>query len=93
VRRDVAFEVPLELPAGQVEDVIRSSAGELLRRVEVFDVYQGAGIAAGTKSLAFSLELLSRDRTLTEGEIDAVVRNVVHRVEQECKATLRGVKA
>ncbi len=42
VRRDVAFGVRLDLPAGDIADVIRASAGELLRSVEVFDVYQGA---------------------------------------------------
>jgi phenylalanyl-tRNA synthetase beta chain len=92
VRRDVAFGVREELPAGDIVEVIRASAGELLQSVEVFDVYQGANLPPGTKSLAFTLELLSREGTLTEADIDAVVQRVIHRVQETCGATLRGVK-
>jgi len=93
VRRDVAFGVRQDMPAGAIVEVIRKSAGELLQSVDVFDVYQGANLAPDTKSLAFTLELLSREGTLTEGEIDAVLQRVIHRVQEECGATLRGVKA
>jgi phenylalanyl-tRNA synthetase beta chain len=58
----------------------------------VFDVYQGANLAAETKSLAFTLELLSRERTLTEAEIEDVMQRVIGRVQHVCGATLRGVK-
>jgi phenylalanyl-tRNA synthetase beta chain len=92
VRRDVAFSVGSEMPAEVMQQAIRASAGELLQRVELFDMYQGDELTAGTKSLAFTLELMSRDRTLTDAEIDAVVQRVVRHVERECRATLRGVK-
>jgi len=92
VRRDVAFSVSAEVTAEVMQQAIRASAGELLQRVELFDMYQGDKFTAGTKSLAFTLELMSRDRTLTDAEIDAVVQRVVRHVERECRATLRGVK-
>lgn len=92
VRRDVAFELRQDIPAGDVSAVIRDSAGELLQSVDVFDVYQGAHLAAGMKSLAFTLELLSRERTLTEAEIEEVMQRVIGRVQEACGATLRGVK-
>jgi phenylalanyl-tRNA synthetase beta chain len=92
VRRDVAFGVREELPAGDVMQAIQASAGELLQSVEVFDVYQGANLPPGTKSLAFTLELLSREGTLTEADIDAVMQRVIRHVEESCGATLRGVK-
>jgi phenylalanyl-tRNA synthetase beta chain len=92
VRRDVAFELRQDMPAGDVAALIRESAGELLQSVDVFDVYQGAHLAAGMKSLAFTLELLSRERTLTEAEIEAVMQRVISRVQDACGATLRGVK-
>lgn len=93
VRRDVAFEVRGEVPAGDIAEVIRSSAGELLQSVDVFDVYQGAGLAAGMKSLAFTLDLMSRERTLTDAEIEDVMQRVIRRVQETCGATLRGVRA
>ncbi len=92
VRRDVAFSVKADMTAEVMMQGIRASAGELLQRVELFDMYQGDKLTAGTKSLAFTLELMSRDRTLTDAEIDAVVQQVVRHVERECQATLRGVK-
>jgi phenylalanyl-tRNA synthetase beta chain len=92
VRRDVAFEVTLQTTVGSVAEVIRKTAGELLARVEVFDVYQGPNVPEGTKSIAFALELMSREKVLTEAEIDAVVQRVVGEVEKDCGAKLRGVK-
>ncbi len=92
VRRDVAFSVSEDMTAEAMMHGIRASAGELLQRVELFDMYQGDKLTAGTKSLAFTLELMSRERTLTDAEIDAVVQRVVRHVERECQAALRGVK-
>jgi phenylalanyl-tRNA synthetase beta chain len=92
VRRDVAFGVPADTAAGTIVDVITKTAGELLARVDVFDVYEGSNVPAGTKSIAFALELMSREKVLTEAEIEAVVQRVVREVEKECGATLRGMK-
>ena len=92
VRRDVAFGMPAATEAGGMLDVIRNAAGGLLESVAVFDVYQGQNVPAGTKSIAFALELMSRDKTLTEAEIDGVMQRVVRDVEIQCGATLRGVK-
>ena len=90
VRRDVAFELRQDVPAGDVAAVIRESAGELLQSVDVFDVYQGANLAAGMKSLAFTLELLSRERTLTEAEIEAVMQRVIGRVQEVMRRHVAG---
>ena len=92
VRRDVAFTLAAGTAAGSVVEVIRRTAGELLSTVQVFDVYQGSNVAEGTKSIAFALELMSREKVLTEAEIEGVVERVVGAVEKECAATLRGMK-
>jgi phenylalanyl-tRNA synthetase beta chain len=92
VRRDVAFGVPLGTSAGTVLEVIRKSAGELLESVDVFDVYQGQNVPEGMKSIALALELMSREKTLTDAEIEAVMQRVIGEVEKECGATLRGVQ-
>jgi phenylalanyl-tRNA synthetase beta chain len=92
VRRDVAFSVGVEMTAEVMLQAIRASAGGLLQSVELFDMYQGDKLKAGTKSLAFTLELMSRDGTLLDADIDAVVHRVVQHVESKCQATLRGVK-
>ncbi len=92
VRRDVAFGVSVAAEAGRMLEIIRNAAGSLLESVAVFDVYQGQNVPAGTKSIAFALELMSREKTLTESEIDDVMQRVVRDVEIQCGATLRGVK-
>ena len=56
---------------------------------EVFDVYEGAGIAEGKKSVAISVTLQPRERTLTEAEIDGVAARIIAAVTQRTGATLR----
>jgi phenylalanyl-tRNA synthetase beta chain len=77
VRRDLALTVPREVSSAQVVDVVRSSAGPQLRRVEIFDVYEGLQVGEGRKSLALHLEFQARDRTLTDEDAQALVDKVV----------------
>ncbi|CAA9371184.1 MAG: Phenylalanyl-tRNA synthetase beta chain [uncultured Nocardioidaceae bacterium] len=70
-KEDVALVVAADLPAVAVADALREGAGELLESVRLFDVYTGAQIGEGKKSLAFALRFRAPDRTLTEEEITA----------------------
>lgn len=87
--RDIAVVVPLEVSMSELEGVIRANAGELLSDVKVFDVYTGKQVADGCKSMAFNLTFQADDRTLTDAEIDTVIKNVVDKVGEEYKAKLR----
>ena len=87
--RDIAVVVPLEVATEELENVIRANAGELLKKVQVFDVYTGKQVEAGYKSMAFNLTFQADDRTLTDEEIDAVIKNVVEKVGEAYKAKLR----
>ena len=89
VRRDVAFILDVSTEAGRVAEEIRRSASELLVSVSVFDVYRGAEMPAGKKSLAFALMLMSKDKTLTDREIDEAVAGIVKHIEQTFSAVLR----
>jgi phenylalanyl-tRNA synthetase beta chain len=89
VLRDVAFTLDREIAAESVEKCIRESGASLLKDVELFDVYEGENLPAGKKSLAFTLELMSRERTLTEEEIESEVRRVVEVVQSKFHAELR----
>ena len=66
--QDVALVVPQDVPADQVLAALREGAGVLLEDVSLFDVYVGAGIEDGKKSLAFGLRFRAADRTLTADE-------------------------
>ncbi len=89
VRRDLAFFVDTAVTAERMLNAIRSSASDLLQRVEVFDVYAGKNLPPGKKSVAFSLELVSYGGTLIDAEIEREVRRIVAGVEEICGASLR----
>jgi phenylalanyl-tRNA synthetase beta chain len=86
---DLAFELPEQIPAAELRAAIVHSAGDLLVDVQLFDVYRGAGVADGTRSLAHRLRLQAADRTLTDGEVGAVRQAVVDHVISSLGATLR----
>ena len=89
VERDLALVCDDNLTAAQVEAVIVGAGGELLRSVQLFDLYRGKGIPEGKKSLAFALELRADDRTLTDSDSDGVVKNILAALEEKLGVILR----
>ena len=89
VSRDLALICDEALTVAQVEDVISASAGKLLRKIQLFDIYRGVGVPEGKKSMAFSLELRADDRTLTDSDSEKVVSNVLGALKEKLNATLR----
>ena len=89
VSRDLALVCDEALTVDQVENAITASAGKLLRRIQLFDIYRGTGIPDGKKSMAFSLELRADDRTLTDSDSEKVVANVLAALKEKLNATLR----
>jgi phenylalanyl-tRNA synthetase beta chain len=82
VSRDLAFLVDAGLAAdGLLAEIRGADAKGLLEAVELFDLYRGAQIPSGKKSLAFGLRLRAADRTLTDAEADALVAAVVARLK------------
>jgi phenylalanyl-tRNA synthetase beta chain len=89
VRRDLAFVVPDEVPAGAVHAAIQAAGGELLARSSLFDVFSGGSLPEGTRSLAFALEFRAPDRTLTGEETDPIVGRIVTRLKESFGVELR----
>ena len=87
---DVALIVSADVPAAQVESALRDGAGDLLEDVQLFDVFSGAQVGAGNKSLAFRLTLRSGERTLTAEEAAAARDAAVAEAAVRFGATLRG---
>jgi len=87
--QDVALVVPEEVPAAEVVAALRAGAGELLEDVRLFDVYTGAQLGAGTKSLAYTLRLRAPDRTLTAAEATAARDAAVAEAARRTGAVLR----
>ena len=89
VSRDLALICSEDITVAQVEEVISASAGKLLRKIQLFDIYRGVGVPEGKKSMAFSLQLRADDRTLTDSDSEAVVNNILAAVKEQLNATLR----
>lgn len=70
--------VKKEITAGQIEEVIEKKGGALLEDVTLFDIYEGAQIMTGFKSMAYSLTLRAKDHTLTDKEITEVMDRIVN---------------
>ncbi|MCI6054275.1 phenylalanine--tRNA ligase subunit beta [Dysosmobacter sp.] len=89
VERDIAVVCDKAVTVGALEDCIRKGAKGLLKDVALFDIYTGAGIPEGKKSVAFSLTLRADDRSLTSEEADADVKSILETLEKDLGAVLR----
>ncbi len=83
VTRDLSLVCDERSESGSIEQVIRDCCGELLEKITVFDVYRGAGIDPGSKSIAYSLTLRGRDRTLTDSEVDSAIALALKALEEK----------
>jgi len=89
VHRDLAFVVDAATPAGVVRAVLVDAAGALLDSAVLFDVFEGVPIPAGKKNLAFSVDFRAPDRTLTDGEAEAAIQDIVQRLARDFGAEFR----
>lgn len=87
--QDVAVVVPESVPAADVAAALRAGAGELLEDVRLFDVYTGAQLGEGQKSLAYTLRFRAADRTLTAAETTAARDAAVAEAADRLGAVLR----
>jgi phenylalanyl-tRNA synthetase beta chain len=89
VERDLAFVVAREVRAGDIVKAALGADRALIVSAEVFDIYEGPGVASGHKSVAIAVTLQPRERTLTDADIDAVTAKIVGDVGKKTGATLR----
>ena len=89
IRRDLAVVVEDDISSDALGQVITATAGDLLKALNVFDVYQGKGIESGRKSVAFSLILQDSSRTLTDQDVDPLIEKVVEQLKEKFAAQQR----
>jgi phenylalanyl-tRNA synthetase beta chain len=87
---DLAVVVDDQVPERDIEQVMKSAGGDLLASIRLFDVYRGAPVPEGSKSLAFSLTIRAEDRTLTDDEAMAVRAEIESRLGVAFNAQIRG---
>nr|WP_296267852.1 phenylalanine--tRNA ligase subunit beta [uncultured Merdimonas sp.] len=81
VTRDISMVMPKEILAGQVEEVIEAQGGEYLESYALFDIYEGAQIKAGYKSLAYSIVFRAKDKTLEDAEVTEAMNRILKALE------------
>ena len=91
--RDLALVLDRDAPHEAVESTIRDAGGALLERVALFDLYQGQQVAAGKRSLAYTLRFRAPDRTLTDAEADDAMSRIIASVRSGFGAQVRGADA
>ncbi|MDO9179778.1 MAG: phenylalanine--tRNA ligase subunit beta [Agitococcus sp.] len=89
LRRDIAVVLDATIECAEVLKTARSVGSELLQNVWLFDVYQGAGIAEGKRSLAIGTQWQHQDRTLQDDEVKAGLQAIVEALGQQHQAVLR----
>lgn len=89
ITRDLAFVVSEEVKVGDIIAAIRRNGKQIIKDIEVFDVYQGDHVEKGYKSIALSILFQSSDKTLTDTEINEVHENILATLKKECNAILR----
>ena len=89
VTRDIALVMEEATTVGSLLDVIRKTGGNLLEKVELFDIYRGAQLLSGKKSVAFSLTFRNAERTLSDDDVNPLMQRILAACEKECGATLR----
>ena len=77
IERDFAFVVDRKLAAGDLVRAVKGAERALIENVIVFDVYEGKGVPEGKKSIALSVRLQPKDKTLTDPEIEAVAQKII----------------
>ncbi len=81
VSRDISMVVPKEILAGQIETMIEQRGGKILESYRLFDIYEGAQIKEGFKSVAYSITFRAKDRTLEENDITAAMKKILNGLE------------
>lgn len=89
VERDFSFVCDEDVEAGTVAKLIRKAGGATVKDATLFDVYRGAQIGDGKKSLSFAVKLLSQDHTLTDEEADHTVKKILDKLASELGISLR----
>ena len=77
VSRDISMVMPKNLLVGEVEKIIEKRGGKLLESYKLFDIYEGAQIKTGYKSVAYSISFRAKDRTLEDKDVTDIMDKIL----------------
>ncbi|MCI9478436.1 MAG: phenylalanine--tRNA ligase subunit beta [Lachnospiraceae bacterium] len=81
VNRDISMVIPKSVLAGQIEEIIENKGGSYLESCQLFDVYEGAQIKKGYKSMAYSIVFRAKDKTLEEADVASAMKRILKGLE------------
>ena len=81
VTRDLSMVVPKHILAGQIEEMIAQRGGKHLESYHLFDLYEGAQIEKGYKSMAYSITFRAKDKTLEESDVASAMKKILNGLE------------
>jgi len=91
VERDLAIVVNKGVSAGEIQELIQENTEELLKKVELFDTYEGDQIPGDSRSLAYKLLFQAEDRTLKDEEVNQIFDRLLKLLEEKFQAKIRGI--
>ncbi len=77
ITRDISMVMKKEIPVGKVEEILEREGGKLLESFRLFDLYEGAQIQAGYKSVAYSVSFRDKERTLEDKDVSVVMEKIL----------------
>ncbi|MFT7413767.1 MAG: phenylalanyl-tRNA synthetase beta chain [Methylophagaceae bacterium] len=89
LRRDLALVIDDKTTAGEIEHCLNEIESDILVSIQLFDVYSGAGVEVGKKSIAVAFQLQHAERTLTDEDVDTLMHSVTQKLQQHVGATIR----
>ena len=89
--RDIALVVDESMAVGDIEKVIASAGGKILKNIKLFDVYRGPQVGENKKSVAFALTYRHDDRTLTDEEVSKLHGEILNALKEKLDVTLRDI--
>ena len=89
VRRDLALLLDKNVTFAEIEKIAYETEKKLLKRVNLFDVYEGKNLPIGKKSYAVSFILQDSEKTLKDAQIDAIMQRLIKNLTEKIGASLR----
>ena len=89
VSRDLALLIDKSVEFAQIEQIARQAERKLLKRVELFDVYEGKNLPEGKKSYAVNFILQDEQKTMGDKQIEAIMNKIINNIKEQLGAELR----
>lgn len=89
LRRDLALIVDTQTTAGEIDRCLNGIRSDILKGIQLFDVYSGDGVELGKKSIAVAFHLQHKERTLTDEEVETLMQSMAQILQQQVGAVIR----